>query len=388
MIDIILQILASSDTITYNYWITFYDTLSLKVYHIRGEWYNIMEDITKQSEDGVKEINVATQEFYEELENREIITENEVEKSKKTIYDHIRIGLIIASYVIFFFADYNKHGFPLLAFAIILFTIATFFMRAIKKFITEGDGSSLLFRFSFFLRVSLLIIFFLSLLTIFFTRKYDLNYSYWIALVSFLVIASLDILECTIEDLRSRKNHSVYSRIFRILLNLFLLMIWINMIGLTFRISLPVEGSRLIVQQLETPYELVIYKNSSDYTELMDSMITITDQAFLERLTEDLENKIYVPMDAVSVLNYNKLEHTAKKYYHLNLFFKNPTNDNNIFSSHFVTITFIDDKAVLQDHRNRTERWLFKIKLNDYYYLELSKETRDQLYSYIATLKE
>jgi hypothetical protein len=349
-----------------------------------------MEDITKQSEDGLKKMNIATQELYLEIENREEDSENE--KPKKTTYDHIRIGLIIASYIIFFFADYNKHGFPLLAFAIILFTIATFFMGAIKKFITEGDESSLLFRFSFFLRIPLLIIFFLSLLIIFVTRDYDLNYSYWIALISFLIIATLDILEGTIEDIRSRKNYSMFSRIFRIFLNFFLLLIWINMIALTFRISLPVVGSRLVVNQLETPYEgmLLRYddKSSRDFGELMSNTITITDQAFLERLTDDLENRIYVPMNMVSVLNYSKLEYTAEEYYHLNLFFINPSNDNNIFASPFVTITFIDDQVVLQDHRNRTERWLFKNKLNDYYYLELSKETMDQLYSYIATLKE
>ncbi|MDF2906672.1 MAG: hypothetical protein K0R34_1993 [Herbinix sp.] len=351
-----------------------------------------MEDITKHSEDGVKEINTATQEFYEEIEDLEDTLVVDEEKTKKTIYDHIRIGLIIASYIIFFFVDFNKHGFPLMAFAIILFTIATFFMGAIKKFITEGDDSSLLFRFTFFLRIGLLFLFFISLMMIFFTINDELNYSYWIALISFLMVATLDILENAIEDLRSRKNHSLLSRIFRIILNLFLLMTWINMIGLTFHISLPVEGSRLVVNQLETPDELTILrynnKSSHDYMELLDSMITITDRAFLEKLTADLENRSYIPMDMISVLNFSKQEYTADEYYQLSLFYKDSNHSNNIFAFPLSTMKFINETLVFQDYRDQSDRWLFKNKISDYYYIKLSKDTKDQLDSYIATFKE
>lgn len=348
-----------------------------------------MDDYSKQSDDGMKELNTVTEEYYEEKRKEDCYDEEE-DKPKKSIYDYVRIGLILISYVIFFFADIIDEGFALMAFAIFFFTIATFFLGAIKKFITEGDNCSLLFRASFFLRVILLLFFFVSLSMIFLTKNVYLNYTYWIAIFSFLTIASMEVIESMIEDYRNRKNHSLFSRICRGLFNIFLLIIWINLIAMVIRMSLPVNGSTIVVNQLKMPDRIEIIKicNNSSYVgeALSDNMITITDQSFHQQLKTELENKNYEPMNIISELNFIKLIHTTPVYYQLDLYYNKYDRDN-VFAYPFSLITFIDNKIVFRYNNIRTENSLLKTTLNDYYYLELSEETRNTLYSYIDKLE-
>lgn len=348
-----------------------------------------MDDYSKQTDDGLKELNTVTEEYYEEKRKEDCFIEEE-DKPKKTIFDYIRIGLILISYAIFLFVDIMDQGFALMAFAIFFFTIATFFLGAIKKFFTEGDNCSLLFRASFFLRVILLLFFFVSLSMIFLTKNVYLNYTYWIAIFSFLTIASMEVIESMIEDYRKRKNYGLFSRICRNLFNIFLLIIWINLIAMVTRMSLPENGSIIVVNQLKMPDRIEIIKvcNNSSYVEetLSDNMITITDQTFHQQLKAELENKNYEPMNIISELNYIKLKHITPVYYQLNLYYNKYDRDN-VFASPFTIITIIDDKVVFRYNNIRTENSLLKNTLNDYYYLELSEETRNSLYSYIDRLE-
>ena len=348
-----------------------------------------MDDYSKQSEDGLKELNTATDEYYREKMDDELNILQE-RQPKKTIYDTIRIGLIIAAFVIYFIADLNAQGFAYMIFAIFLFTIASFFMGAIKKFITEGDNCSLLFRASFFLRIVLLLFFFLSMSMIFWTKNHNLNYSYWVALISFLTIATIEIVESMFEDYRNRKKYGLISRIFRIIINLYLLLFWLSSIGMTIRVSPQMDGRQLVINQVEAPYEIMLIKQDNQIhssLDLMNRSIPITDQDFLDQFTQDIVNKGYKPMDIVSVLNYSKLEHTAEEYYQLFLYY-HEREDDNILASPLISITYIDNKLILHNQAFEADRWLLSNKINDYYELEMSEETHHKLQAYIAKAEE
>ncbi len=349
-----------------------------------------MDDYSKQSDDGVKELNIETEEYYVEKEKEDSLHEVEEErKPKKTIYDHIRFAMIIISFVIYLFSDFVKYGFALMIFSVLLFTIATFFMGAIKKFITEGDDCSLLFRASFFLRIILFLFFFLSLSMIFLTTNYDLYYSYWIAVISFLAIATIEYIESSIWDFRSRKNWSWFARLLRTLLDVFFLIVFINMISMMVRLSLPGEGDQLVVNQLKSPKEVEVtrygYNDLNSQEAISRNTVSINDITFLKQLTSELGFRNYEPMDIISELNYIKLEKTADVYYKLNLHYDVYENSN-IFDSYLTTITFIDNVLVLRNEKRRSNIWLFQNTVNDYYYLDLSEDTINKLNSFINTL--
>lgn len=349
-----------------------------------------MENNTNYSADGIKEVNIATDEYYEEKIRFEEDPWNASEdKTKKTKYDYIRIILILISFAIFTFYDTMKHGFAFIALAILLFTIATFFMDAIKKFITEGDNCSLLFRASFFIRVMLFVFFIFSLSMIFLTKRYDLNYSYWIAVISFLAIATIEIIESGIEDLRSRRNSIIFSRILRLLLNVILFLLWINSIGFIIRNSIP-DDSMLVVEQIEVPDEIKVlqrdYKGLDTQELIYITPIIITDKTFLKQIAVELGNKRYTPMNIVSALNYSKLERTTEDYYQLFIIY-NEQSETNLFSSPFASITMIDNKLVFRESRLHSDRWLLRNMINIYYYLELSEETISALNTYINSSK-
>lgn len=349
-----------------------------------------MDDYSKQSDDGLKELNALTEEYYDEKENEDILKEAEEEvKTKKTIYDHIRIAMIIISFAICLFSDFINYGFELMLVSILLFTIATFFMGAIKKFITEGDHCSLLFRASFFLRILLFLFFFLSLSMIFLSKNYELHYSYWIAIISFLAIATIEIIESSIRDFRSRINWSSFARILRTLLDVFLLIVWINLIGMLLRMSLPEEGNLLVVNQVKAPREIALtrygYDGLDSQEAFLKNTVSITDIAFLRQLTSELGDKSYRPMDIKSELNYIKLVKTADLYYELNLHY-DVYDKSNVFDSYLTTLTLIDHKLVLRYENRRSNIWLFQDTVNDYYYLKLTEDTINELNTYINSL--
>jgi hypothetical protein len=339
----------------------------------------------------MKEINTATEEYYEQkIRSEENEWKESEDKPKKTKYDYIRIILILISVAISIFYDTMNHGFAFMALAILLFTIATFFMGAIKKFITEGDNCSLLFRASFFVRIMLFVFFVISLSMIFVTKRYDLNYSYWIAIISFLLIATIEIIESSFEDYRSRKNSSMLSKILRIVLNIFLFILWIDSIGFIYHLSLPNERSLVVMNQIEVPDELKVLQrdfNGLDTQELIYiKPIIITDKTFLKQIAIELGNKRYTPMNIISALNYSKLERTTEEYYQLFLIY-NEQSENNLFSSPLGLITMIDNKLVFKESSLHSNLWLLRTMIDDYYYLELSEETISTLNTYISSSK-
>jgi hypothetical protein len=350
-----------------------------------------MDNNTKDSVDGMKEFNITTEEYYEQKIRSEEDEWNErEEKPKNTKYDFIRFVLILTSCIISAFYDTMKYGFVLMGLAILLFTIGTFFMGAIKKFITEGDNCSLLFRASYFVRIMLFVFFIISLSLIFLTKRYDLNYSYWIAICSFLLIATIDIIESSFEDYRSRKNSSKLSKTIRIMLNILLFFLWIGSISFVFHKSLPNERSLIVMDQIEVPDELKVLQrdyNSLDTQEFIHiTPIIITDKTFLKQIAEELGNRRYTPMNIISALNYSKLERTTEDYYQLFLVY-NEQSETNLFSSPFASITMIDNKLVFKEPSLHSDRWLLRNMINDYYYLELSEDTISTLNTYISSSK-
>jgi hypothetical protein len=348
-----------------------------------------MNEFSDKSEDGLKELNDLTEEYYNEKEESFLNKAEEEEKPKRTVYDHIRIAMLILSFVIYLFSDFIKYGFAFMFFSILLFTIATFFMGAIKKFITKGDHCSLLFRASFFLRIIILVFFFLSLSMIFLTKNYDLYYSYWIAVISFLALATIQIIESSIWDFQSRKNWNRIAKILRLLLDIAFFIVWINLISMMFRLSLPEEGSLLVVNQMEVPNEIELtrygYTDLNSLEAIERNTVSITDTAFLRQLTSELGDKSYLPMDIISELNHIKLEKTSDVYYSINLKY-NINDNNNIFDSYLTTITYIDHKLILRHEYRRSNTWLFQDTVHDYYLLEISEDIISKLDSYILSL--
>jgi hypothetical protein len=363
--------------------------LALVIYVFMGGILDFMDDNTNNLADGMKEFNIETEEYYEQtIRSEEDEWIESEEKPKKTKYDYIRIVLILTSCIISSLYDFMKFGFALMGLAILLFTITTFFMGAIKKFITEGDNCSLLFRATFFLRIMLFVFFIISLSLIFLTKRYDLNYSYWIAIISFLLIATIEIIESSLEDYRSRKNSSKLSKSLRIILNIFLFILWINSIGFIFHISLPNERSLVVIDQIEVPDELKVLQhdyNGLDTQELIYiTPIIITDKTLLKQIAEELGNRRYTPMNIISALNYSKLERITENYYQLFLIY-NEESTTNVFSSPFASITMIDNKLVFKEPSMHSNRWLLRNMINDYYYLELSEDTISKLNNYISS---
>ncbi len=347
-----------------------------------------MEEYTNQSSDGLKELNRATEEYYDEKRETYQVDEEEV-KPKKTLYDYIRIGLLLISYLIFAFSNSMKYGFELMAIAIFLFTLGTFFLEPIQRFITEGEDCRLLFRASFFLRILLFLFFFMSLAIIFVTTKQDLNYSYWIAIISFLSIATIHYIESSIWDFRRRKNWSRIAKILRLFLDSIILFVGTNLIYLIIQMSFPDERSPLIVNQLRAPDRveiLVLDEEVSGNEEAqLNNIISITDQALIQQIKTELENQVYDPMDIISELNFIKRKNTSQVY-QLSLYYSK-YDPNNIFAYPFSIITFYEDQFVYRYTSYQNEFWISRNTLNNYYYLRFSDETRNKLYSYISNGK-
>ncbi len=344
-----------------------------------------MDEFTNQADDGLKELNRATEEYYDEKRETYQVDEEEV-MPKKTIYDYIRIGLLVIAYLIFAFSNSIPYGFELMAIAIFLFTLGTFFLKAIQKFISEGDECSLLFRASFFLRILLFLFFFMSLAIIFMTTKQYLSYSYWIAVICFLSIVIIHFIESSVWEFRNRRNWGGISKILRALLDLILFIVGTNLIYLMLQMSLPDEGSPLIVNQLRTPdrVEILILGEEASNSQVAPSnnIISITDQALIQQIKMEMENRVYDPLDIISELNFIKQKHTSQVSYQLNLYYTKFDHDN-IFAYPFSIITFYEDQFVYRYTGHEDEFWIWRNTLNNYYNLRFSEETRNKLYSYI-----
>jgi hypothetical protein len=149
-----------------------------------------------KEEDGIKELNERGEEYYQYLDGEAEDHRNGAsgKKIRKTLYDRIRGGLIIVSYIIFIFSTTVDFLFPLTSLAIILYALAFFMLPPVKKWIDGGMCSKILLGLLSF-QVILFLIVTVSLYFIFVSERYELHLTYWFALLGLFLLATITILE-------------------------------------------------------------------------------------------------------------------------------------------------------------------------------------------------
>lgn len=343
-----------------------------------------------KEEDGTKELNDRREEHYQYPDGEAEDHRNGAsgKKIRKTLYDRIRGGLILVSYIIFIFSTTVDFLFPLTSLAITLYVLAFFLLPPVKKWIAGGMCSKILQGLLSF-QVILFLIVTVSLYFIFVSDRYDLHLTYWFALLGIFLLATISILEDMVWDYRERKEKGRAALIGRSLLNLVLFLIWsaVIAVGISFLTARPQDIVRL--DDPRVPARASIYRTDDDRSgnQSLDynQIYSITDTGFLTSLTGDMEGSTLEAMDTIAVWNFKKMERIRKPYHILMLEY-NFAPGNHFLEYPMTQIIVMENQAIIKAYSIGKNTSFWNKNRVRYYQVQLSEKTMELLYSHIDIL--
>lgn len=259
---------------------------------------------------------------------------------------------------------------------IYMFIFLQFLLLPINEYIKSETSKSKLNGFVLMIKIILITIISICLYRIVLSDDYNLKYTYWLFIGSFILKIIIKVVESLIEEyntrIRDEKKYNILNLMGKLLLAIFL-------------ISIPTYG--FIVKYMQ-PSKYIFLNNvkTPDYIEIHEYDSKASKNNRIESL-EDI-NKIIKELNSIEIrnirftelLNYEKMKNINKPNYIMTFNYEEISSKERILENGYISYILVTSNGSMA-----IERINWKGRSNMYietFPIKVSKETADMIYKY------
>lgn len=309
------------------------------------------------------------------------------DNQNKNLADRIIMGIYIVNMITITLGVFIDVSAIFLFINIIILFSMVYVLEPLNKYIKKGILKNKAIILAISSRMILMLIFAISLYKILLSNNYNLKYTYFICLVSFILLIISKMAEGLINDYSRRKIEGKKYNIIFLIVSIFLGIMILTIIVYFITRSYSYPSRRIVLDDVKIPEYISVYKY--DY-ESGKTSIGISEKNKIDSF-EDL-NKIMSELNSIEIesvtstdlLNYYRKISNQDPYYVLIPSYKDVSFKENTLEDGYIDIISIrsDGDMVIESIKLKDNRILGNRYYKEVYPINLSQETKDILSKY------
>lgn len=309
------------------------------------------------------------------------------DNQNKNLADRIIMGIYIVNMITITLGVFIDVSAIFLFINIIILFFMVYVLEPLNKYIKKGTLKNKAIILAISSRMILMLIFAISLYKILLSNNYNLKYTYFICLVSFILLIISKMAEGLINDYSRRKIEGKKYNIIFLIVSIFLGIMILTIIVYFVTRSYSYPSRRIVLDDVKIPEYISVYKY--DY-ESGKTSIGISEKNKIDSF-EDL-NKIMSELNSIEIesvtstnlLNYYRKISNQDPYYVLIPSYKDVSFKENTLEDGYIDIISIrsDGDMVIESIKLKDNRILGNRYYKEVYPINLSQETKDILSKY------
>lgn len=235
----------------------------------------------------------------------------------------------------------------------------------------------------------MVLVLFLSVYRMFYTKNYDLKYTYFLAAISFLIILVEVLGRNILENYRDReeKEFGKFNLAWSILLSLAILVFIANSIYQ----KITIAENQLVLDNIKEPSSITInivtdesYNNAGEW--LFDNETkSIEDPEQIKTIVDDLASKTINNASGIAYLNYQRMEDDRSNHYVLWFDYGDQAGEKQTLEAGYISSIILNSngQSLIEELKFKKGLIYEYTSYYDKYPVELSKESKELIYSYV-----
>ncbi len=307
-----------------------------------------------------------------------------VTSSKRTPLEKLRIFLSILGSVLIAFGKVFDNLSWLLAVGGTILLAEMGLFPSIRNLLERKIIRRKAFYIQFFVRMLLLLCFFLTFIPILRYEKELPVFLYWLCLLSFLIFFIYALIEDLNDQIVSAAKKRRSSLILTILVQFLLILVIVGMIGFYASDYKTMFPEYLTLEVTQSPDRISVLSMDSirnqEYS--FKDISEITDQSLFDAFMRDLSGKS-TRLNWIETTEYKRFTRLHQPQYMINLMWKEELLNRNLLAfDGFTDLYFIGRRLIIAPGEYDVPRRLIKLKA--YYQIELSDDTIKLLSSFLS----